>query len=493
MADVSRLVNIKILFQWDGSNWTDETAYLDSAKGTYEYFPAHESYQSSKLIIQQATVVLENRNHRFSPWHTSSVLYAYRSRAGAYRRKCKIQVQINGGSWQDVFVGYVKAPGEAYGRGQTSFTIWDAGEIMRDKYSTEMLAGYLEHDLVKHYLQLAGLVDGIDFVSPGYATAHGVTATIDYSASRIPYSWLDDEPVWDELADVAQATGARLYIGPEGRVYYKKGWQWSLLGSGTAEVISELHARDFDFAYDDKAFYGEIVVDFTQRMPSVSDEELWTLDNAKVIAPGKTEVVVARYRHPAINVVAPEPNVHYWLRTMAGQDATLSGEFIPTFEIRGQQTKITIINSSATTGLILTKAKLIGQPLVGQPSEQVTAVANADFTRTLEVRSNPYVQTEPQAKAIADFLAWWYGASKLSLRIRGLPGKPDRTLGTRIQTTLDGITFDGIVVRIQWQISAKERAWVYTHEVSCIENQFGGGNYFTIGVDSVSSGKGVWH
>lgn len=490
MADVSRLVEVKILFRWDGTNWVDETQYLDSVRGTYEYFPPNESYQSSKLIIQQATAILENRNHRFSPWHPSSVLYPYRAQAGAYHKKCRVQVRINGGTWTDVFVGYVKAPNDNYGRGQVSFTIWDAGEIMRDKYSTEMLVGYLEHDLVTHYLQLAGAVDGVDFFSPAY----GGSATIDYSASRVPHSWLDDEPVWDELADVAQATGARLYVDQAGIIHYKKGWQWAVLANASPEVISELHAKDFEFTYDDKAFYGDIVVGFTQRYPSTSDEELWVLDNAKFVAPGETEVVVARYSKPAVNVTALEPNKHYWLRSLAGQDLTLSGEYIPTIEVKGQQTKMTLINGSATTGLILTKAKIIGQPLLGAPSEQVTAVANAAFNRTLEVRSNPYVQTKGQAQAIANFLAWWYSTAKLALRVRGLPGKPTRTLGSRIQTTLDGVAFDGIVVRLQWSINAKDRAWIYKQDATMIENQWAGaGDYFTIGSSSLGDGSGVWH
>jgi hypothetical protein len=357
-----------------------------------------------------------------------------------------------------------------------------------------MLIGYLEHDLVIHYLQLAGLIDGVDFISPTYAAAHSVTATIDYSATRIPYSWLDDEPIWDELADLAQASGARIYIDPTGKVNYKKGWQWATLGGATAEVISELHARDFDLDYDDKSFIGKITVGYTQRSPNTSDEELWALDNAKFVAPGKTEIIIARYRYPATYVINPQPNVHYWLRSLAGQDLSLSGEYTPTFEIRGQQTKITLINPSATVGMILTKAKLIGQPITGQPSDQATAVANAAFDRTLEVRSNPYIQTKAQAQAVANFLAWWYGSAKLTVRVRGLPGKPDRILGSRIQAKLDGVAFDGLVVRLQWNIGQKDRAWIYTQDANLIQNEFAGNsNYFVIGASSLNDGSGVWH
>jgi hypothetical protein len=171
---VSRQIAVKVLFQWDGSTWTDETQYVISMKGTQEYFPPNESYQSGRQIIQQASVTLANLNYRFSPWHSDSVLYSQRAYGGSYHRKCRMQIQEDGGAWVDLFFGYVKTPGDSFGRNQVTFTIWDMGEILREKKSTIMLENYQEHDLVIYYLSnVAGRVDGVDFTSPTYAAAHG--------------------------------------------------------------------------------------------------------------------------------------------------------------------------------------------------------------------------------------------------------------------------------------------------------------------------------
>ena len=229
MANLSRLVEAKVEFQWDGSSWTDETANLVSVSGAYEYFPPGESYQSGKSIIQQATVVLDNKNFRYSSWHPSSILYAYRTQGGAYHRRCRIQVRIDNGSWQTLFVGFIKQPDDAYARGQVVFRVWDIGEMLRDKHSTPVLENLYEHQLVIHYLNnVAGLSDGVDYRSPALAASQGLPATIDASTQQIRYSWLDDESIWDELSDIAQASGSRLFVDQAGMIHFEKGWHWTL-------------------------------------------------------------------------------------------------------------------------------------------------------------------------------------------------------------------------------------------------------------------------
>ena len=225
-----RSVVVQVQFQWDGAAWTDETDYFVTAKGSLEYLPPNEAYQSNKAVIQQMTVTLANTNWRFSEDNPSSPLYPYRNTGGVYHRRCRILCTIDTRPTQTIFIGYIKGTQEDVKRNQMTFTVWDVGEILRQKLSTTMLKGLLEHEVVANFLTLAGLQDGNDFISPSYAASHGVTATLDYSADPIDYAWLDDEPVFDELVDVAQAAGARLYVTKEGMVRFEKGWQWTQIG-----------------------------------------------------------------------------------------------------------------------------------------------------------------------------------------------------------------------------------------------------------------------
>ncbi len=493
MANLSRKVEVKVEFQWDGASWTDETAYLVTASGTYEYFPPNESYQSAKSMIQSASVTLDNKSFRFSAWHPSSILYPYRTQGGAYHRRCRLQVRIDGGAWETIFLGYVKLPDDAYARGQVTFRVWDVGEILRDRHSTPVLENMLEHDLVIYYLKdVAGLLDGIDFISPAYAAAHSVTATIDYSTARIRYSWLDDEPVWDELADVAQASGSRVYVDRQGRVHFEKGWQWTNLAGLSAETLSEDDWQEFEPAIADRAFYDEVVVTYASRLPGDSQAMIWELREPKLILPGTIETITARFQHPARNIAYPQSGVHYHLQFLDGRDATGSGEVLPEFQFYGQQAIISIWNTFSNA-LVFTKAQIVGQPLLGGPTEQVKRTTGAGFRRTLEVRSNPYVQSKQQAEAIASFLAWWYEQAKFTYRISGVRGKPTRQLGSRIIIRADGVQLNGLVIRLGWSLTARERAWVYVQDMTMVESVFPS-DYYIVGLAQLGEGGRVlWH
>ena len=484
-----RSVVVQAQFQWDGASWTDESDYFVTAKGSLEYLPPNEAYQSNKAVIQQMTVTLANTNWRFSEDNPSGPLYPYRNTGGVYHRKCRVLCTIDTRPTQTIFIGYIKGTQEDVKRNQMTFTVWDVGEILRQKLSTTMLKGLLEHEVVANFLTLAGLQDGNDFISPAYAASHGVTATLDYSADPIDYAWLDDEPVFDELVDVAQAAGARLYVTKEGMVRFEKGWQWTR--PATVETVSQETYQDFAPEVDDKAFYDEVQVAYTSRSPGNSQDEIWKLDQSRSIYPGKTETINARFNYPAVDVVVPQPNVHYFLRTPSGQDMT--GSVTVNIQIYAQQAIFTITNTSNSL-VIFSQGRITGVPLVGRPAEQVKKkFGTTPYNRRLEVRDNPYVQTKMQAEAIATFLAWWYSVVKKSYTIKGLRGDPNRGLGTRLLIYGDtNRTYPGIVIKVDWRINVVNNAFAYLQDVKLVQNVFST-DYFVIGVDSLGGPKKVWH
>jgi hypothetical protein len=490
---LARRVEVLLYISWNGSTLTDETNYLISAKGAYEYFPPAESYQSAKQVIQQMDLTLRNEDRRFSAWHSGSVVYPYRANAGAYHKEVILQMRIDEGDWQPIFRGYIKTSQENYEAGTINFKVWDLGEIMRQRYSTPMLVDYLEHDLIIYYLELAGMVDGTHFISPTYAAAHSVDATIDLSTRRIPYSWLDDEQVWDEIVDVAQATGSRVFVDAAGMVHFEKGYHWITYGTADVfETLSEDHYQSHTYGYDDKSFYDEFVVGYTQRRAGDSQEEIWRLDQAKMILPGANEEIIARFGSPAINITPPAPNSHYQLLSLAGQDVSGAAEINAAFEINAQQCKITITNGW-TEPILLWNAFFLGQQITGEPAEQVKRyVAGKGYDRRLEVRNNFYVQTKPQAEAVADFMSWWYGTAKPTVTLTRLRGKPERTLGKRVKARVRGVEMDGIIIRCGWNITIADLTVFYSQDVTLIENVFNAENYFIVGQSLFSENKVYW-
>lgn len=488
---ITRTTAIRIRFKWDGVNWTDETQYFLAANGALEQQPPHEAYVAGKQIIQQASVRLANKNNRFSTWHSSSVLYAYRATGGPYHAPCEIAMQINSGAWDVIFSGYVKSPVENFAKSEVSFSIWDIGEVLRAKYSCPMLQNYMEHEVVVYYLQLAGLVDGTDFISPAYAESHSVTATIDYSTTRIPYSWLDDEPIWDELADIAQASGARIYATRDGKVKFEKGYRWAT--GGSSETVTPDQYADFVPQYDDKAFYDEVIVEYSERVPGDAEGELWKLEKPLLIYPGTTETIEARLRYPAISILPPTVNKDYFVRSLGGLDKTASTTITYTYAA----SKVTVAVANTSTDMtVLSKMSFKGTSLVGQPSKQVKRATGANnYDRQLSVRGNPYLQSRIQAEGVADFLAWWHATVKPVWQVKGLRGVPTRALGDRMTIKADGQTLAGIITRIDWTLGVIDSggAWGFKQDVQLVQDVFNNGDtYFRVGISLLNGSDGVW-
>jgi len=488
---ITRIVALRVRFKWNGADWVDETARVLAINGALEYQALHEAMASGKHIIQQATIRLANKDHRYSTWHTASVLYPYRTTGGPYQAPCEIAMSVDGNPYQIVFTGYVKSPTENYIKNDVSFTIWDKGEILRKKYSTAMLQNYMEHDVVIYYLQLAGLVDGVDFISPTYASINGGTATIDYASTRIPYSWLDDEPIWDELADLAQASGAQVYVTRDGFVCFRKGYQWATIGA--QETVTPDQYNDIEPRFDDKSFYDEVLVEYAERVPGDASDELWKLDRPLLIYPSTTEEIEAKLRYPAITITPPVANTDYFVRNLAGQDKIASITLVLTYAAQ----KV-VIRATNNTGemAILSKMSIKGQPLLGQPSKQTKGSTGSDnYDREISVRGNPYIQSQVQAEGVKNFLTWWYKTVKMLWKIKGIRGVPTRALGDRITFKIEGQTLYGITTRIEWTIGSIESggAFGYQQSLDLVEDVFTGeGTFFKVGVSQLGGGDGVW-
>lgn len=498
---MARLIDVTVLFQWDGENWTDETENLISASGVLEMVPPGESFLAAKQIIQQATVVLANRNLRYSIENTVSPLHPYIQEGKLYRRKCQIRfLEDPEAGPQNVFTGYIKLPAYDYVRNRVTFTVWDIGEVLRQKISTGQLLNYLEHEIVVHYLQLAGLVDGVDFVSPAYADANpGTPATIEYSTTPVPYSWLDDEPVLDEIVDIAQASGARVYVNRDGKVHYEKARLWIAQPDYVLETLDSTNLGEFTTEYDDKAFYDAIVVEYSERNLGAGPEELWSLQKPKMILPGQTEKIVARYRYPGVVILQPVANETYYLTDLAGNDVSGSVSFSVDTSY-SQQAIITVENTTSGT-IMLSQMSIMGYAIHGLPAEQyVVEVEGASYGRRIDVRGNPYLQTRLQAQMVGDFLAWWYSKLKIIFPLRGLPGDPRRDLGRRVKVAWydrgndQTYEYEAIIVRVAWNITINQRTGAihYAQDVTALQNVFGDADYFIIGESSLNGPDVLW-
>lgn len=505
---LTRYLDLKIEFQWDGSTWTDETAYFISAKGAYEFIAPGEAYQSARQLIQQMTVILANPDNRFSAYFPTSVLNTYADSGGAYHKKCRLQVferveQTAGqedwvDTWRNIFVGFVKVPNDGLLSNRVSFTVWDAGEILRKKYSSVVYENYQEHELVQAYLQLAGLVDGEDFVSPTYAMANGVERTLDYSSTTVPYSWLDDEEIWGELGDIAQASGSIIYVDPDGMVVFRKGWRWATVDN--YEGLGPDDSIDIAVVYDDKAFYDKVTVEYADRSPGKAGTELWSQPKAKIINPHDSDDMTARFSQPALEIDTAVADEDYFLTTIYNTEVPVDVTIgVVNF---GQQSKITVTNNSDEIA-VLASYTIKGMPLHGSPAEQYDLEIPVPYhDRDLDIRGNPYIMRKFQAETVAKFLRWWYGSPKPTVVLKGLRGRASRRLGMGVYAEISGVHTQGIIIKIAWKLGlTRDHAIRFTQDVTVLSNgSFTGTTdgqptspYFILDQDQIGGAKKVWH
>lgn len=494
----TRSLDIRLQIQWNGGDpnnaltWTDETPYFISASGSLELLPGFDHYASNKVKSQQMQVSLSNQGYRYSSHVAGSFVSDFADTGGFYHKRVRMQVNINNTGWQTVFSGFAKYVSEDYKGNRITVTVYDVSEAMRSKQSTLVLRDYKEHELLAHYMTLAGLTDGVDFVSPTYAGANLVNATLDYSTTKVPYSWLDDEEIWEELGDVAQAGSGRVFVNRDGRVYFWKMWRWS--NDDTPEALRMGQFDDVSPVWDDKAFYDEITVDYADRSPGSPGSEVWELPRPRVIDPGKTETIEARMSSPVLDFETPVNNEDYAIRWLSGNDASASVTI--TYEWGGQLTKINITNN-ASQAVMVGKFVLKGRPLVGESAEQHSEELETPYTdRRLDVRGNPYIQSKWQAELAAKVWAWWYREPKPIFEIKRVRGNPARNLGDRVSVETHGTVVTGPIIAIKWQIAITRKGGLaYTEDYTILDDSrlAGVNNYFIVGVDISDSGRVLWH
>lgn len=504
-SQIFRTIDMQVLIAWNGVNYVDETTYVISVDGALELVPSQDVLQGGNQVIQQCTIQLSNTDFRFSPWNTDGPYFAYIAKPAYYRKPVRVSVRENNApAWTRIFTGFAKFPEESYSQGTISLTVSDLGEMMRKKRTTTAVTGYFEHELVIKYLHdVGGLIDGVDYISPAWADSHQVTATIDRSNIVVDMSWLDDESIWDELVDVGQASGSRIYVDKNGMVRFEKGWGW-FVDRGVVETLGIGHVSEIAPQYKDTDFFEEIVVEYSPRWVG-GEAIIYSLEKAFIIHPGETEDLIMRFQWPVMSQPVFTKGTTYRFLVADGTDVSAQIPSQNVVEVWGaQQLKITVTNNSNDLIYIPT-FDLKAMPILGGPSNQVERVITASETgKRLEIRGNPYIQTKEQAQAVCDFLAWWYVTPKLTVVLSKIRGVASRDLGQRV-TVVDNvdptyayIDFTGIVTKIDFSLRVNSDTGTlrFEQDLTLLEDIFMDDdmNWFVIHVHSWGDATTMlWH
>jgi hypothetical protein len=225
---------------------------------------------------------------------------------------------------------------------------------------------------------------------------------------------------------------------------------------------------------------------------------VWTAGAIVTVPAGGVTKMTAKMRQPAYNLTA----VSYTATSGGGRNMA-SAISVATLQY-AQRCELTITNSDPTYAAELLDLALTGIAVNGAPTVEETrtstnafwtAFASARPGRTRLLRGSTYIQSQPQAAALCEFLRDRYQLPRLSWVLRNAPGVVSRRLGDRITVANSdamSASRDGFITGITFRLSNK--GFIQDLEILDAGDPTDGtglyqsNHYFTLGSDTIGAG-----
>lgn len=479
---------------WDGegniadsrgaTGWTDESAYLVRHTGILRINPPGD-----RLVpagdVGSATVVLDNTTGRFSWKRSDGPLYArIGGAAGLSGKSIRLYsgyVVPAGPEYVRIFTGIIESWTEEPDA-TVSLVCRDWGfRYLQDKQITSVYSDKLPDEWIRIAGALGGIADEL--------------MSLDVGIYQIPWTWLDDESLVDDIWEAAGADGGLAWFNQNGLLIYKNPLAWTNLSSvwTFGEGGYEMAEPEIDIS----PVATKVIVEWSGREPG-AEAEVYRMDRPKVILPGAYETWTARFNNAALVVRTPdyhEPYNDYYAVSGGGLDMTRNLA-IDVFNAVGQQATIMVHNNSTNQAARLIVFKLRGQPLIGGPTEQTEALASPApyaFERLRSERGNSYCQTDVQGASLAQLLALRGRRIRPVWKLTNVPGIPQIELGdlTTFQEHYSlgaGQSVSGVVTEIAWESS--DGGFVQKLSLMDVTDLSAYTNYFVIGTSALGNGAG---
>ena len=490
----------KFEVQWDGVNWTDESAYLRA-------FRVSQALEIPGVDLtplgttDAGNVTLSNNTFRYSAWHSGGDT-AIRTYIDGDWGVTGLRARLSMGFWCDtdsdgdydeiqycrIFTGFLYSLTEAPRAGTVSLALRDnAWLLYQRRASTQLYANY-RLDTLLYTLAQAG----------GWDMANDWTA--DTSPFVIPAAWLDDDAILQEMQQAAAAVAGRLWCDANGDLRYEEASHW--LGHSSALWhFDGGDMMDLPPVLNPEGLASSIVVEYSARVTGAS-RVLYTLDETRTVRPNSTEMLDIRLSQPAAAVFPLSADTDFWFDNGAG--LAMNSKITVAVSYYAQRLTISMSNSHATMPAVLRFLQVRGKPIEGGPQEEIETAIEGDqpLSRVRSVRGNFYLQGRAQASYLSKLLAGRYDSLIPIWHLRSAPGVPQLELGDRVGV-YDGRAVsaerEGFVLGIDHGYtvpSAGQPATepIYKQDIRVMDATplFPSGTYFVIGSTALGSGV-AWY
>lgn len=483
-------VAYKLMVDWDfDGTYTDETAYLVRATGSWAFVPQESAFNGSSGIVPTCTFVLTNKTGRFSTLNTGGALYSDIADGGAYQAPMYFQVNVDGGGLVTIFSGHIKLPAEiSKADGQFPVVTIECRGI-EDLYLQRRLKttqsdfyswytdGKTESEIIESWLTELGLTSS--------------NWSLDTGMFIIPFAILDDTSIIEACWNIAAACGGRFYSTPDGKFRYENMFHWCLSPHNTSqETFTTATYEGLIPRYNDKDLFSDIIVAAHTGYLNVEDE-IYTQSKVIVIEPGQTKTLTAKISSPIYSIAS----ITYDAITSGGKD--ISADITLTATYYAKKVELEFENANTTKAAEIHNTTITGVTITINDDEQVEVSSAASFWssregRTRRITANEYINTIDHAQMIADFLLDRNQIPRLLWTVQNAKGKTSRLLGDRVtinDASVMSSSRAAIIIGIDW--SADHNGFTQNLSLFDLEGYYDyldtDPGYFIIGTNKLGS------
>lgn len=497
-------ISFNVLFDWDGSGTFsfNESDYVELISGDESMSPPGESSFSGSGFISEINIDLINSASRFSTTNSSSPIYSYIANGAFLQKRVRVEVTLNGNTFT-IFRGFIKSMSETFrdfkSIGKVKVKCRSQDDIIKNMQistlaSTTRLAikeQYDEGTLISLILSNAGLTNGVHFRNQDYVL---ITPTIDRGLFTIPYFWLEKESPIEDAWLLAAACGGRFFFNSEnGMFYYKNAYGYGKDRSATSQAtINEDNCIGIDYIDND----GDLIAStsFTTRTRYITEEkEVWTSEKPVRVQPLQSLTMNCETSNPIVDI-----SEFTFDATSAAGNAIASGISVQINAVYAKEINITIVNTTERI-VFLRNFAAIGRLLEPLDNIEYARTSDASFWSSRKgaekkISNNPYVQTNAQAKAIADLTLDRQSIFTPKLSVKKYKSSTFLRIGDLVTVYVAGkINSTFLITKSRFNLS--KSGFYQDFDLISAGGIYGlqTGNYFIIGTHSMDNNKKLFY
>ena len=474
-AETSRTVVFGVYIDFDdlgfgvsATEWTDVSEFVKRITGDHQ---ATDWRKSPAIVgsgvVDEVTVTLRNPEEtspytglRYSSSNTGSSLYGEIGN-GLINMKRAIVAMGFTYSGTDYgtrqITGYITGVDEGRSGRNITLTIRDrAADASMTRTSTALWGNLTAQDYME---ELSERLDKDPLTSAEQLFDRGMMV--------LPWVWLDDDTIWDEMSYVAEAQLGRVWFDKDGNLHFDDGSHFVKPNDNSYDdatvsqhTFTTGNVQSIDSSFSMGSIFNHIVVEYHPRYVGTW-QVIYEASEPIIIRPGASHTTRCEFRYP----IYEAPYGYHGIDTLGitisactAGGVDLSSDISYTLTTYATYAEVVLTNDNDNFSAYVYQLDIEGQPLLSDQPDKYEVEDTTSITqygrRTWRI-ANPYIQTYHHAEMVGDYLLARCKDPIHVVRIAGARGVPWLEVGDRVlvQDTLTDIDDYFFLTHIRWSFA----------------------------------------